>query len=34
MFTISEIKEKAIPVAKNYGINELSLFGSYSRNEQ
>ena len=34
MFTISEIKEKAIPIAKNYGINELSLFGSYSRNEQ
>ena len=34
MFTINEIKEKAIPVAKNYGINELSLFGSYSRNEQ
>lgn len=34
MYTIKEIKEKAIPVAKNYGINELSLFGSYSRNEQ
>lgn len=34
MFTINEIKEKAIPVAKSYGIDELSLFGSYSRNEQ
>ncbi len=34
MFTINEIKEKAIPIAKNYGLNELSLFGSYSRNEQ
>ena len=34
MFTINEIKEKAIPIAKNYGISELSLFGSYSRNEQ
>ena len=34
MLTIDEIKEKAIPIAKNYGISELSLFGSYSRNQQ
>lgn len=34
MYTINEIKEKAIPIAKSYGINELSLFGSYSRSEQ
>ena len=34
MFTVDEIKEKAIPLAKSYGISELSLFGSYSRNEQ
>lgn len=34
VFTIEEIKQKAIPIAKKYGISELSLFGSYSRNEQ
>lgn len=34
MFTIDEIKEKAIPIAKKYGINELSLFGSYAKNLQ
>ena len=34
IYTIEEIKEKAVPIAKSYGVNELSLFGSYSRNEQ
>lgn len=34
MFTIDEIKEKAVPVAKKYGIDSLSLFGSYARGEQ
>ena len=34
MFSINEIKEKAIPIAEKFGIDELSLFGSYARNEQ
>ena len=34
MFTFEEIKEKAIPIAQKYGIEELSLFGSYAKNEQ
>lgn len=29
MFSIKELKEKAVPVAKEFGIDELSLFGSY-----
>lgn len=32
-YTIDEIKEKTIPIAKNYGIQSMSLFGSYARNE-
>ena len=34
MFTLDEIKNKAIPIAKKYNIVSLSLFGSYARNEQ
>ena len=34
MLSIEELKEKAVPVAKEFGIDELSLFGSYARNEQ
>lgn len=34
MFTIEEIKSKAIPIAKRYNIVSLSLFGSYARKEQ
>lgn len=34
MYTINEIKEKTIPIAKKFGVDELSLFGSYARNEQ
>ena len=30
-YTINEIKEKTIPVAKEYGIKQMSLFGSYAR---
>ncbi len=26
IYTIEEIKEKAVPIAKSYGVNELSLF--------
>lgn len=32
-YTIDEIKEKTTPIAKNYGIQSMSLFGSYARNE-
>lgn len=32
-YTINEIKEKAVPVAKAYGIARMSLFGSYARGE-
>lgn len=32
-YTIDEIKEKTIPIAITYGIQSLSLFGSYARNE-
>lgn len=32
-YSIDEIKSKAVPVAKNYGISKLSLFGSYARGE-
>ena len=33
LYTIEEIKEKAIPIAKKYGVESLSLFGSYARGE-
>ena len=33
MFTIEEIKNKAIPIAKKYGVKKLSLFGSYARGD-
>ena len=32
-YTIEEIKEKAVPIAKKYGVKKLSLFGSYARGE-
>ena len=31
-YTINEIREKTIPIALNYGVQSLSLFGSYARN--
>jgi len=33
IYTIEEIKNKAVPVAKKYGVKKLSLFGSYARGE-
>ena len=33
MFTIEEIKNKSVPIAKKYGVKKLSLFGSYARGE-
>lgn len=32
-YTINEIKEKIVPIAKAYGIGRMSLFGSYARGE-
>ena len=32
-YTINEIKEKTIPIAKRYKVDDLSLFGSYARGE-
>jgi predicted nucleotidyltransferase len=32
-YTLNEIKEKIVPVAKAYGIQSLGIFGSYARNE-
>lgn len=32
-FTIEEIKDKTTPIAKSYGIERMSLFGSYARGE-
>ncbi len=31
-YTIHEIKEIAVPIAKKHGVSSLSLFGSYARN--
>ena len=32
-FTIEEIREKVIPIAKKYDVKKISLFGSYARGE-
>ena len=32
-YTLQQIKEKTIPVAKRYGIRNMRLFGSYARGE-
>ena len=33
VFTIDDIKRRAIPIIIKYGINSFSLFGSYARGE-
>ena len=33
VYTLEEIKAKAIPIAKKYGVKKFSLFGSYARGE-
>lgn len=33
MYSMDEIREKAIPIAQKYGVNRLGLFGSYARGE-
>ena len=32
-YTIDEIREKAVPIAKRYDVDSLCLFGSYARGE-
>lgn len=32
-YTIEEIKERAVPIAKKHGISRMCLFGSYARGE-
>ena len=32
-YTIEEIKNTAIPIFEEYGVNRLSIFGSYARGE-
>lgn len=31
IYTIDEIKDKVTPIAQEYGINSISLFGSYAK---
>ena len=33
IYTIDEIKDIAIPIVQEYGVNRLSLFGSYAKGE-
>ncbi|MCL1829350.1 MAG: nucleotidyltransferase domain-containing protein [Oscillospiraceae bacterium] len=33
-YTIDEIKNISVPVARKYGVKKLALFGSYARGEQ
>ena len=33
IYTIDDIKRISVPIAKSYGVNSLSLFGSYARGE-
>ena len=33
-YTIDEIKNITVPVAKQYGIEKVALFGSYAKGEQ
>ncbi len=33
VYTIEDIKKKAYPIAKKYGVDTINLFGSYARGE-
>lgn len=33
LYTINEIKDKTMPIAKAYGVEQMGLFGSYARGE-
>ena len=32
-YTLEEIRQKVVPIAKQYGVERVYLFGSYARNE-
>ncbi|MCR5488170.1 MAG: nucleotidyltransferase domain-containing protein [Lachnospiraceae bacterium] len=32
-YTINEIRERAVPIAKEYGVKRMGLFGSYARGD-
>jgi len=32
-YTLEDIREKVVPIAKQYGVERVYLFGSYARNE-
>ena len=32
-YSMDEIREKAVPIARKYGVNRLGVFGSYARGE-
>ena len=33
IYTVSEIKDRIIPIARNYGVEKVYLFGSYAQNK-
>lgn len=33
IYTINEIRNKTVPIARKYGVAKMSLFGSYAREE-
>ena len=33
IYTIDDIRNKTVPIAKEFGISRMSLFGSYARGE-
>ena len=33
LYSMEDIKNKSIPIARKYGVNRLGLFGSYARGE-
>lgn len=33
IYTVEQIRQIAVPIAASYGVNSLSLFGSYARGE-
>ena len=32
-YSLQEIKDRVVPIARDFGVERLSLFGSYARNE-
>lgn len=34
MYSVEEIRQKAVPIARKYGVKRLGLFGSYAKDRQ